>query len=588
MTRTASPPAAVAAPPRSRGGRLDRDLLLALVPALALLVAAWQLRWVSEDGFIYLRVVENLLAGDGPVFNPGERVEAYTGPAWLALLAAGSALLPFAAAEHIAVVLGAALAAGGLAAGTLGTRRLLGAAAGREGVLALPLGALVVAALPPFCDYATAGLETPLVLAWLGGCWWGLVRSPRSLALAAAIGTGPLIRPDLAIFAAAFLLGQLVLARPGLRRGAAVVAVAAALPVAYQVFRMGYFATLVPTTALAKEPGLANWGRGLDYLANLLVPYLLPLPLAALAVLGARRRTLLAGIAVAAALVHVLYVVRLGGDYMHARMLLPSLFALLLPVAVVPVPRRRAGYALALAVVAWAGVCAAMLRASADRADLVYDQRRAQLTAPGHPHPVTLADHRVLPYSQPFIGDRLREMAPGSLVTDSRRILVTFEGRRVPVREPVALPGVRTRGGRVVAWMGSIGRAGYAAGPAVWIVDRFGLADPVAGRLRLGEERRARPGHEKQLPLPWVLARFANPATVPPDPEVAAARAALECGDLARVLEAVTAPLTAARFLDNLGVAVETRTLRIPDEPVAAARELCQAGAAVPVPVPGS
>jgi len=570
----ARPPAPGARAPRRPAGR--GELLLALLPALVLLVLAWELRWIGEDGFIYLRVLDNLLAGDGPVFNPGERVEAYTGPAWLALLALLSTLLPFAEVEHLAVVAGTVAAALGLALATLGARGLLSP---RPETLVLPLGAVVVAALPPFWDFATAGLETPLVLLWLGGAWWGLARSgagERDLGLAVVVGLGPLIRPDLAIFSAGFLLA--LLWRRPLRQVAALLAAAAALPVAYQVFRMGYFATLVPNTALAKEPGLTAWGRGLAYVGNLLGPYLLLLPLALLAVAGLRaprRRTLLALVAVGAALAHALYVVRLGGDYMHARMLLPSLFALLLPVAAVPVPRRAAGYALAGVVLAWALVCATALRAPSSRGNLVYDQRRAQLTAPGHPHPVTLEDHLGLPWSQPYVGLRMRELPPGSFVVRAPASSFEFEGRRIPVRRPERLRGVRGRDEKVYAWLGSIGRIGYAAGPGLWIVDRYGLADPVAGRLRLEGPRRRRPGHEKELPLPWALARFADPATVDRDPAVRAARAAAGCGALRDVLAGVTAPLTAGRFAENVGVALRTRSLRVPPDPERARRELC-------------
>ena len=50
-------------------------------------------RWNSDDAFINFRVVDQILAGNGPVFNAGERVEAATSTLWLALLTFG-ALLP--------------------------------------------------------------------------------------------------------------------------------------------------------------------------------------------------------------------------------------------------------------------------------------------------------------------------------------------------------------------------------------------------------------------------------------------------------------------------------------------------------------
>src|SRR5258705_13457786 len=70
------------------------------VPAAAaatLAVATVRLRFGIDDAFINLRFAENLAAGLGPVFNAGERVEGYTTPAWVFLLAGlhrlGAALL---------------------------------------------------------------------------------------------------------------------------------------------------------------------------------------------------------------------------------------------------------------------------------------------------------------------------------------------------------------------------------------------------------------------------------------------------------------------------------------------------------------
>ena len=45
-----------------------------VVVALLFGWGAWQRRWIADDGLIVLRTVRNLLAGNGPVFNAGERV----------------------------------------------------------------------------------------------------------------------------------------------------------------------------------------------------------------------------------------------------------------------------------------------------------------------------------------------------------------------------------------------------------------------------------------------------------------------------------------------------------------------------------
>jgi arabinofuranosyltransferase len=279
------------------------------------------------------------------------------------------------------------------------------------------------------------------------------------------------------------------------------------------------------------------------------------------------------------------YVIRLGGDYMHARMLLPSIFGVLLPVAVTPLPRGAWALVPVALVGGWAGVCAIALRAPASetkspQAVRFLDQRRKRKPPPGHSHFVTLDDYEAQPFSQPWVGRRLKAMAAtgrGALVSDYRPETVTIEGHPVPVSAPVARPGVRPLPpwqDKAVAFTGSIGRVGYAAGDRVRIVDALGLADPIGGRLRLIGPRHGLAGHEKNLPVEWFLARTAPPS--PGDtPAVAAARRALRCGGLRDVLEATDAPLTLRRFVSNLAVAVSQRSLRIAPDPVAAERELC-------------
>ena len=328
---------------------------------------AWSRRATVDDAFIDFRVVDNLLRGYGPVYNVSERVEAYTNPLWVALLALVGPLFGHgpsgrAHIETVAVVLGIALAAAALALACLASGKL---SVRGSGHFAWPAGALVVLALAPFWDFAGCGLETGLVLFWLAGCFHALAGEPqpsgrRATAIALAIGAGPLVRPDLALTAALFL-GVLWACQASALQRVASAATAAAPVLVYQVFRMGYFACLVPNTALAKEAGLANWPAGWAYLRDFTEPYQLGIPVAlvllgsstALVTLWRRGRStdaLLVAAALASALLQGLYVVRIGGDFMHARMLLPCLFALALPVASVAGPPP--GWALLL--VPWA------------------------------------------------------------------------------------------------------------------------------------------------------------------------------------------------------------------------------------------
>src|SRR4051812_2977830 len=58
-------------------------LVSALLPSLLFTYAGYARRWAGDDGFINLRVVSQLLDGNGFVFNAGERTEAVTSAGWV-------------------------------------------------------------------------------------------------------------------------------------------------------------------------------------------------------------------------------------------------------------------------------------------------------------------------------------------------------------------------------------------------------------------------------------------------------------------------------------------------------------------------
>jgi arabinofuranosyltransferase len=144
------------------------------------------------------------------------------------------------------------------------------------------------------------------------------------------------------------------------------------------------------------------------------------------------------------------------------------------------------------------------------------------------------------------------------------------DGLAVATRLAPAVPGPV----RLVAGLSHVGVLGYVAGADVHIVDRLGLADPIASRLVLSQ--RGRPGHEKTLPDAWIVARFGNLGIVADAFRAGpAAAAALGCGDLAHLLRAVEDPLTVSRFLENMREAWTFHRLRIPADPTAARDQLC-------------
>ena len=85
-----------------------------LVVSLLFAWGAWQRRWIADDGLIVLRTVRNLLAGNGPVFNAGERVEANTSTAWTYLMYLGGRVGGPVRLEYVALALALALSVAGV------------------------------------------------------------------------------------------------------------------------------------------------------------------------------------------------------------------------------------------------------------------------------------------------------------------------------------------------------------------------------------------------------------------------------------------------------------------------------------------
>jgi arabinofuranosyltransferase len=42
--------------------------------------------WISDDAYLTLRTVDNIIHGIGPTYNSMDRVQAYTHPLWMLLL----------------------------------------------------------------------------------------------------------------------------------------------------------------------------------------------------------------------------------------------------------------------------------------------------------------------------------------------------------------------------------------------------------------------------------------------------------------------------------------------------------------------
>ncbi|MFJ2835711.1 MULTISPECIES: flagellar motor control protein ZomB [Nocardia] len=607
-------------------------------------VGAWQRRWIADDGLIVLRTVRNLLAGNGPVFNMDERVEANTSTAWTYLVWFFSWLTQ-ARLEY--VVLGVALAVSLLAIvfAMLGTARLWG---GTSGQLLIPAGVLVYIALPPARDYATSGLESGLVICWVGLLWWlmirwsqaAVVRVPSLLGLVFLAGLAPLIRPE-ATLIGVLALGMIFLTpMPVFRYGpialrALIVFVAGIVPVAYQIWRMGYYGLPYPNTAVAKDAGGAKWGQGMKYLWDLVGPYYLWIPLLVLLIAGVvtavargievrprwsvaairtwlRSPSAVVTLMLGSGLLLTVYAIRVGGDFMHGRMLLTQLFLLLLPVAVVPIrlPARLGrsapadgsspdhadsvargftprDWSMVVVLVALLGTAGWSLYAASTTAiktgtkissSGIVDERVYYVLNTGKDHPILAEDYLDYPRMRAMVND-IAANPNGGLLLNSPSFTFWYLD---PPPQPIPEGGA----GHTVYFL-NLGMTSMNVPLSVRVIDPMGLAYPLAAHSdRLAD---GRIGHDKSLYPDWVVVDSGMVDIHPwmpwyMDEEwVTQARAAMACPQTQALLISTRDPLTFDRFKHNLRNALSFAKYRIDRVPK---YEIQRCGLVDPFPEP--
>ena len=297
-----------------------------LVPALGLCwfaVIFTNSAWLYEDAYISFRSIEQMYAGNGPVWNPGERVQVYTSVAWYWL---GYVARLVTADYMLATLFWSALCC----AGVLGLLRRF--VADDLSWLAL---VVVLTASRGVMEFASSGLENPLgyLLIMVFALYWRkLVMSAhpcrRSLVgLFAVAALVPLVRHDLVLLIAPACAHALWLGRKQLSTGQWVLLLcAAALPLlGWTAFSLAYYGMPFPNTYYAKAASSLGVARnellqtGIKYyFTNLFFDPVTVLGVVAGTYYLLRSRHIALGLGL---LLNLCYVLWIGGDYMLTRFL---------------------------------------------------------------------------------------------------------------------------------------------------------------------------------------------------------------------------------------------------------------------------
>jgi len=458
------------------------------VPWLTLaffVVAVLRCAWMSDDAYVTLRTVDNIVHGYGPIWNPGERVQAYTHPLWMMALSivyffTRDAFMP---SMFLGIVLSAI--AVGWGASRIG---------GKPGFATLFIVLAVMSR--SFVDYSTSGLENPLshlIIVLLYAKYLEYDGSTEQLTWVILLAALLMLnRLDLALVAAPPVLD--LLRREPWRRVVRPLLVGTSPLVLWELFSLVYYGSLVPNTALAKlDNGLEAsllWRQGGVYLLHQIEfdPLSLAVMAAALTI-GAtqvRRRPQFAVLAVGVFL-YLVYVCKVGGDFMAGRFFsAPYIASVAIVIAFVKhlhASRRPVEHA-----------------ATSERSEVLWGAG------------LVVAVGCLAETPGPSAGDLAALIGPSGIV-DERQFwglghhLMGIQAEGKAPYHGVTHDGrhVRKSKERIVVRQ-AVGAFGYHAGPDVYIVDRYALGDPFLARMPVAKvSAYARPGHNPRFAPPGYI-----------------------------------------------------------------------------------
>ena len=430
--------------------------------------------WVCDDAYISFRVVDNFVNGYGLTWNTAERVQAFTNPLWVLLVSAFYMLSG--EAYYTSIFLSLALT---LAAAIILVRKT-SLSSGSAAV-----GLVILICSKAFIDYSTSGLENALthfLLAVFVACYFSRESSARTLFWLSLIASlGMVNRLDCALLYLPALVYMFfrVPKKPGLLYW-----LAGSSPLLiWGLFSVVYYGFALPNTYYAKlQAGIPTpelIAQGLLYYVDTL--HLDPLTLVVIMacfvlVLVSRFRRalpLLLGVAL-----YLLYVVRIGGDFMTGRFFSAPLFMSVLLLSRYRIPLSGPGL--------WAPVLTVLLLGLTSPRPPLLNQGTYGDTREGGVSSRGIADERAWYYQ--FTG----------LLLDSR-------GKTMPAHPGIDIGRAARKEPAVVRCSAAVGFEGYASGPDIHLLDQIGLADPLLARLPTSCLKGWRIGHfPRAVPVGYI------------------------------------------------------------------------------------
>ncbi len=413
-------------------------------------------------------------ANQGPIWNPGERVQVYTHPLWLGVLSAAF----FVTRELYFTTLGISIAVSAL------TLVLIPILARRAELALLVIVGLTVSRA--FMDYSTSGLENPLSHSLLVMFALVYVRVKQFrmqlFLLGLVVGLAGLNRLDTLLIYLPFVL-WLIVSSDEPYRNVRYLMPGLSLVAFWLVFSLIYYGFPFPNTAYAKlNTGLTaaqQIAQGFRYIGSSLIRDPVTVLLLSLGLGGVIRvRDRSWKMFGSGSILYLVYVISIGGDFMRGRFLALPLLGLLLVFGRLENLRPRKIWSLTLIVLIVGQIAPYPTLTSGSGYGL--DRGQADVDRWG------ISDERG--YYYPFTG------------------LLRLDQSRSPESHKWATDGANARrNGEELVIHETLGLLGFYAGRSVHVVDRIGLADPLIARLKPKAEEHWRIGHmHRRLPDGYV------------------------------------------------------------------------------------
>ncbi|MBN2736199.1 MAG: hypothetical protein JXR70_04400 [Spirochaetales bacterium] len=280
--------------------------------------------WLSDDSFITFRTVDNFINGHGLTWNTNERVQAYTHPLWMFVLSFFYYFTHEIFYTAIFISIGLSVL----------SCLVYGFGVSLEPVNAI-IGLLFLSFSKSFIEYSTSGLENPLTFMLMALFYWVYFKQDKGLIklflLALISSLSAINRSDTILF----FIFPIILSYYESKKwisGIMVLFIGILPFMAWEVFSVYYYGFPFPNTAYAKlNTGVSSLRlaqQGLNYYVNSIKND--PITLLGISVgivsffINRKKRVLFSSLGI---ILYLLYIIKIGGDFMSGRFFAAPLFA---------------------------------------------------------------------------------------------------------------------------------------------------------------------------------------------------------------------------------------------------------------------